>query len=137
VHKVVIDANVWISALLDGKNALSIVDKLGHDQFQLMFAEPLIIELTDVLSRPKFAKIRPGRSEQLIALIREKATLIALENIPKVSRDPKDDVYLACAVASQADFLVSGDDDLLTLKEHQGTKIVTPRQFLETFTSQV
>ena len=135
MHRVVIDTNVWIRALLGSKAALSVVDKLDHDLFQLTLAEPFLIELTDVLSRPKFAKIKTGRSEQLIALLREKATLIALEHVPNVSRDPKDDMFLACALATQATILVSEDKDLLTLKEYQGTKIVTLSQFLELFSS--
>ena len=46
-------------------------------------------------------------------------------------RDPKDDMFLACAAACSADFLVTGDDDLLSIGEYQNTKIVTPSQFVE------
>jgi uncharacterized protein len=50
---------------------------------------------------------------------------------PQVSRDPNDDLIVATAIAAKADHLVTGDNDLLTLGEHQGVRIVTPRQFLD------
>ena len=46
--------------------------------------------------------------------------------VPKVSRDPDDDHVLACAVSAKADRIVSGDNDLLTLKQHRGIAILTP-----------
>jgi uncharacterized protein len=130
VLKAVIDANVWIHALLDGSNSLAIIDKLEHEQFQLVFADQLIEELMNVLSRPKFTRIRPERSEQLFALIHEKAVFVELEHISQISRDPKDDVYLACAALAGCDFLVTGDKDLLVLSQHGYTRIVTPAEFL-------
>lgn len=51
------------------------------------------------------------------------------------SRDPKDDMMLEAAVAGAAEYLVTGDQDLLVLKEFKGTRIVTPREFLDHFGS--
>jgi predicted nucleic acid-binding protein len=51
--------------------------------------------------------------------------------VPAVTRDPSDDQVIACAVAARAEYLVMGDDDMLVLSEHQGIRIVTPRQFLD------
>lgn len=51
--------------------------------------------------------------------------------VPAVTRDPSDDQVIACAVAAQADYLVTGDDDMLVLAEHKGIRILTPRQFLD------
>ena len=55
-------------------------------------------------------------------------------NAPEVSvvtRDPSDDQVIACALAAQADYLVTGDYDMLVLGEHKGVRIVAPRQFLD------
>lgn len=52
-------------------------------------------------------------------------------DVPAVTRDPSDDRVIACAVAARAGYLVTGDDDMLVLGEHQGIRIVTPRQFLD------
>lgn len=51
--------------------------------------------------------------------------------VPSVTRDPSDDQVIACAVAAPADYLVTGDDDMLVIGEHDGIMIVTPRQFLD------
>lgn len=51
--------------------------------------------------------------------------------VPAVTRDPSDDQVVACAVAARADYLVTGDDDMLVLGTHEGIRIVTPRQFLD------
>lgn len=59
---------------------------------------------------------------------------LAAEHFALHSRDPKDDIFLACALAGQCDYLVTGDRDLLDLQGHPGLgqlRIVTPREFLE------
>ena len=66
--------------------------------------------------------------------LKKVAILVRLDVIP-ISRDPKDDVFLACALASRSDFLITGDDDLLVLGEYYGTDIVTPSRFLEILAS--
>ena len=48
-----------------------------------------------------------------------------------VSRDPKDDIFIACAVEGRADYIVTGDADLLVLNEYEGIKILRPRDFIE------
>ena len=133
--RVVVDANIWISALLNSRKALAVVSLLEHDQFELICADALIDELADVLTRPKFSsRINHSRRETLFELIREKARFVALpEVIDEICRDPKDDVYIVCAVVAQAEYLVSGDKDLLVLREHEGVKIVSLITFVELF----
>jgi len=53
--------------------------------------------------------------------------------LPGITRDPKDDAVVACAVEGQAAYVVSGDGDLLTLREVPGIQIVTPKRFVELF----
>lgn len=133
--KVVVDANIWISALLNSNKALEVVRLLEQDQYQLICAEALLSELAEVMDRPKFqAKIQPRRKEDLLELVREKAQFVELPaGIGNVCRDPKDEVYIVCAVVAQADFLVSGDQDLLDLKEHEGVKIISLPTFVQLF----
>lgn len=54
-----------------------------------------------------------------------------LLNVPPVTRDPSDDQVIACAVAARAEYLVTGDDDMLVVAEYQGIRIISPRQFLD------
>ena len=130
--KAVVDTNVWVSALLNPAGApRQIAERFEADQFALICSNALIAELAEVLARPKFArKIQTDQTERFIALIQRKAVLIQLQDVPAVSRDPKDDVFLACATVSDSDYLVSGDLDLLDLQTHRRTKIVRPAEFV-------
>lgn len=130
--KAVIDTNIWVSALLLGSNALAIVDALDANQFTLVLSNELLDELVRVIARPKLSAIIPNkRQERILTLIKEKAVFIKLADIRSVSRDPKDDMFLACALASNADYLVTGDEDLLCLKQHGVTEIISPASFLQ------
>jgi len=110
---------------------------LGADRFQLVCSDEIIDELVRVLRRPKIVTlIAKDHAEAFMGLVHEKALLVELKEIPAVSRDPKDDIYLACAKEADCDLLVSGDKDLRDLKTHGQTTIVSPRQFLEILDSE-
>lgn len=105
---------------------------MAQGSFQPICSAQLVNELIDVLARPKFAsKITDIDAAELVRLLRKAAVFVEPQPISESSRDPKDDVFLACAVAGGADYLVSGDEDLLVVAEIAATKIVTPRQFLQ------
>lgn len=129
---VVIDSNVWVSALLVPGNPRLLINRFENGSFTIIYPRGLIDELQAVLLKPRLAtRIRSNDLENLLQLIEQSGFLIEPESIPSVSRDPKDDIFLACAVASHADFLVTGDKDLLCIGEYHGTRIVTPKEFLE------
>lgn len=134
--KAVIDTNVWISSLLASGPPRAIVQALARNEFTLITADELVDEFVRVASREKFAAlITKENAEVLLLMIEEKAIYTNVSAVPALSRDPKDDVYLACAKAANADYLVTGDRDLLVLKEHSGTRIVTPAEFLDVLTA--
>lgn len=109
---------------------------LENSAFAFFYPKQLIAELRNAPSKPKLAaKITPAQVSRLIDLLERKGVHAEPEHIPPVSRDPKDDVFLACAAACTADFLVTGDDDLLSINEYRGTKIIKPSQFLDILTS--
>jgi len=96
---------------------------------ELCTSEALLKELTATLRR-KF-KIA-AREIPWLAEYRARATLVKPAALPSpVCRDRDDDTVLATAIAAQAVVIVTRDDDLLTLKSHQGIAILKPRQFLE------
>lgn len=130
--KVVIDANVWVSALWSDGKPRRIRERLERGQFRLFFAEELLDECREVLARPKFAKqIDANQVALVLELIRNRATFVDLPAlIPAISRDPSDDKYLVCAATAACDFLVTGDPDLLTVGSFGKTKIVKPAEFL-------
>jgi putative PIN family toxin of toxin-antitoxin system len=137
VLKAVIDSNVLISALLNSAGKpRQVVSSLESSAFTFFYPKQLIAELQNAPSKPKLAaKVTRVQVSRLIDLLERKGVLTEPEQIPPVSRDPKDDVFLACAAACTADFLVTGDDDLLNLQKYGNTRIVTPREFLDILAS--
>ncbi len=130
--KTVIDTNIWVSALLSPGNPREIVYALAANKFVLVCSNELLAELIHVLSRQKFAvTISSHRMQRIIALIWRKAVFVEPSRITAMNRDPKDDVFLACAISSKCQFLVTGDKDLYSLGECQNVKIISSREFLE------
>lgn len=127
----VFDTNVIVSAFLfehsEPGRALDEVLNRG----QILLSEQAAAELTEVLRREKFDRYvsRKRREELLKALIQEAVLVEATERI-EACRDPKDDIYLELAISGQADFIVSGDEDLLVLTPFRGIEVLRPTDFL-------
>ena len=103
----------------------------------MITSEEMLAELEDVLSRPELAsrlRVRGRTVAEVMAKQRVLATLVTPAEIPAPAelRDLKDLPVLRCAISGQAQAIVTGDKDLLLLKECQGIVIVTPRVFLGT-----
>jgi uncharacterized protein len=132
VLKVVIDANVFISALLNPGKPRDVFLALKQDAFRVFYPPQLIKELAKAPSSPKLAgRITVEDVVSLVRLVEHKATMIMVTNPPSISRDIDDNAYLACAANADCDYLVTGDKDLLDLVEHGRTKIVNPAEFLQ------
>lgn len=133
--RIVADTNLVVSAFLWGGVPRQLLDAVREHGITLCTSPALIAELEDVLSRGKFAKrfaLTGLTPALLLDRYRALATLVepAALSAP-VSRDADDDQVLACALAAQADFIASGDGDLLVLKSFQGMPIVTAAQALQ------
>ena len=100
---------------------------------ELIVSAAIVAEITDVLNRPKLRAKFPALTdtvvEQVIDLL-SAAETVNPSDIPAVSRDPKDDIFLACAKAADAHYLVSEDQDLLTLDPYDDVRIVNALDFL-------
>ena len=94
----------------------------------LISSPALLAELAEVMNRPKFQAILARSNtdpEQTLAELRRLVEIIDPPPLPaQVSRDPSDDEVLALAIASQADLIITGDADLLTLGSHAGIPII-------------
>jgi len=135
--RVVIDTNVLISGLFGIKDAPSaqILSAIRTQKF-IMVTCPLILEeIADVINRDRIIKLTKmsvnERSDFIDKLIERSDVTAGRQLSQVVGRDIKDDKFLACAVEGKADYIVTGDEDLLLLKEYEGVKIVAPRKFLE------
>jgi uncharacterized protein len=131
--RLVVDTNVLVSALLAGTSLPAhLIDLWREGRFDLLTAAEQLDELARVTRYPKIReRLAPALAGRLVNELRELAVVV--ENLPAVTvcADPFDNYLLACAAAGGADFLVTGDKhDLLGLKLHEGTRILTVREFL-------
>jgi uncharacterized protein len=136
VVRAVLDANVYISAAIrpEGPPGQIIEGFLRKSAFELVVSPAIVDEVLRGLRYPKVtqyirSEIEPEAWFLGIVLL---ADLVAGDYVlSRVSEDPDDDKYLAAAVDGRATRLVTGDPDLLSVREHAGVRIVTPRAFLE------
>ena len=127
----VVDTNVLISALIGFGNPRKILQAFSQREFLLVTSSELIEEFNLALSKPKIARrITDENREAVNSLIKELARIVEPKESVLLSRDVKDDVVLECALAGDANFIVTGDDDLLVLENFCGIPIITPKIFL-------
>ena len=131
--QVVCDTNVLVSALLGSSTNRKIFEIFKSGQIILIFSKESLVELAEVLGRPKF-KIPPSEIRSLFRLVRKRARIV--RNIKPITmcRDPKDNMILAAAVSGKAAYLVTGDQDILALSNISTVQIVPPAKFLTLLT---
>jgi len=127
--RLVVDANAWISSLLSP----SFHDRLEivfDSKYHLLVSERLFRELDKAILKPYLAKkITPERYAKLVSKLKRSTELVDVHSIVDVCRDPKDNFLLALAADGVADYLITGDADLLVIKQFGKTKIVSLREF--------
>lgn len=127
--RLVLDTNTVLSGLLWQGTPGQLIEAAEAGRIELAASTALLAELQGVLARPKFAAPLAERGVRASDLFDGYAALIVHvtpEAIPRVvPNDPDDDQVLACALAAQADAVVSGDRDLLDLKNFRGIPILT------------
>jgi uncharacterized protein len=136
--RVVIDTNIWISGLLFGGIPSKIILLAQSQQIEIIYSEALLNEIRGVLSYRKFHKRleKTGLSKQkILDTLQKSAVLVEVNPIPSVAslRDEDDLKVLAAAVGGGAIAIVSGDSDLLVIREFQGILIMTAKDFLDRY----
>lgn len=130
--RVVLDTNVLISALaFPGSKPDQILDRIRRGEMAL-FVSPFILSELERVLREKF-RFGNRAARARVSAIRSLARLVhPTEQLTVVTANDDDNRILECALAAQAEFLVTGDaQHLLPLASYRGTKIVTPSQFLD------
>jgi putative PIN family toxin of toxin-antitoxin system len=126
---VVFDTNVLIAAIITEGICSKLLRRARADEFSLISCPFILKELRRILSK----KFRLPRNDMAAAmeLVSETFRQVIEHSlkITHICRDADDDNIIACAVAAKADYLVTGDSDLLKIRSFQGVKIVTPRDF--------
>lgn len=136
-RRVVIDANVFVSATITPAGALGTILTLIDDGVLVpVVTQHLVDEVDEVLSRPKLAKyVKPGVGAAFKDQMRRLAEWHAdVAEPPAVTRDPNDDYLVTLALGAAADAITSGDDDLHAAKD-LGVAVLTPRELLARFES--
>lgn len=127
--KVIFGTNVWISFLI-GKRLANIKQHIVDKNITIVVSEQLLTELKIVTSREKLKKYFPKNSvKELIELLETIAENISIEPTHFINRDPKDNFLLDLIEFSKADYLVTGDKDLLEHNPFKTAQILTPADF--------
>lgn len=133
-----IDTNVLLAGLLWRGPPYALLEQVRSSALTFLSSTELLAELAQVLARPKFDAIlsRSNSSrEQMMVQVRMLAEVTDPPPLAQpICRDPDDDALLALALAAQADMIVSGDDDLLSLANFEGIPILSPVQALRIIT---
>jgi putative PIN family toxin of toxin-antitoxin system len=138
------DTNTFISYLLPSKagGAIEQILEAAFDEaFTLLIAEEVVQEFSAKVASKSYLRERISKEAadelmeavlvvaEIIPGISTRSAAVPVEGFPVVTRDAKDDYLLAYALLGRADYLVTGDDDLLVLGEIEGVKIVPPAEF--------
>ncbi|MBI4328043.1 MAG: putative toxin-antitoxin system toxin component, PIN family [Chloroflexi bacterium] len=134
--KLVIDTNTLVSGTLWSGPPSRLVEALEEKRATLLMSAQLLAEFGDVVGRAKLASrlaVRDVTSSKLVARLARQAEFVSPVPIalPPSLRDAKDLIVLAVASTAKADAIVTGDEDLLTMKAFEGIPILTVREALE------
>jgi len=127
--KVVIDTNLFISSFFGGKPKI-LIDKMIEHSFDFLISQRTFDELSNILSRKKFNFINKEEKQVIISYINHYAIHVEVKSKLDVCRDPHDNMFLELAVDGAADYIISGDADLLSLKKLGGIPIISVTRFL-------
>ncbi len=129
--KVIIDTNIWISYLI-GFQLGGLTELLSTRKIELVLSEHLLTELKEVTKRKKFRRyFGEHEVDELFKLMDILGTNYEVLEYPNICRDVKDNFLLGLIRVSHANFLVTGDQDLLELNPFEGTEIIEANQLLE------
>ena len=129
--KLVLDTNIFISSFFWGGNPRKIMTRIIDGKDSLIISEEILQEVFFVISRPKF-NINHHQVIHFINSIEEIAHHVTISGTVKgVCRDSDDNKILECATLGNADFIISGDSDLLSLKEFQDIPIIKASEYIE------
>lgn len=133
--KLVVDTTTLVSAFFWEGNEAELLRKIEQGKARLYITNEILKEIEDVIKRPKFnevmskANLTPNQIMQKIVSLSH--LVIAPKITIKVCRDEKDNKFLECAESAKADYIVSGDEDLLSLKEYNWILIVNTSKILQ------
>lgn len=134
--RIVIDTNIFVSALLFENSVPFQLVRLAESKGIVLFSEATLGELKQVLSRKKFDKyITVQEREAFFLKLMMTGENVVIHRQIKACRDEKDNKFLELAINGNAHFIVSEDNDLLALNPFENIPIISPNLFLNSFNS--
>lgn len=130
--KIVVDTNVVISGIFFGGNPRKIVEAVADGSVDAYATTEILDEymgIIDYMIEKKQGKLNTNVLSPLFSSLK----LIETETEVEICRDPDDDKFLECAIDAKALYIVSGDNDLLTIKEYEGIQIITAKDFCDKY----
>jgi putative PIN family toxin of toxin-antitoxin system len=129
---IVIDCNWYISASINRKSRRTVYKLISDPSLTVVYSDELLKEYRSVIKRDRFKKIiKLSQANRFIEFLKTKIVKFNVKQVKTVSRDQNDDYLLGLARISAAEYLITGDKDLLVLKSYYNTKILTMNQFIE------
>ncbi|MCD6247955.1 MAG: putative toxin-antitoxin system toxin component, PIN family [Hadesarchaea archaeon] len=131
--RIVVDTNVFISSLIRGGKPRQLIFKIDGVNVKLVSSEPLLKELVSILAKDKIRRYVSRRDvEEFLKYLGKRMVLVEIKSGFKVVKDdPKDDVVLNTAYSAKADYIVSGDKHLTSLRRFKSIKVVTANEMLK------
>lgn|SRR5574343_1800908 len=129
--KIIIDTNLWISFIISNK--ITLLDELLFSKkIKILFSTELLDEIAGTISKPKLKKYFTGNSlEEMLTTLEPFIELIEVKHNLNLCRDPKDNFLLNLAKSGKADYLLTGDNDLLAIERIGKCQIIKINSFLE------
>ena len=128
---VVLDTNILISAMGWEGKPQKILSKCFENKFKLIISPEILEEIRDVLFRKKFNFIDDNKKNEFILLLAELADVKTATHKVDICRDKDDNKFIELALTAKVKYIVSGDNDLLSIKKFKGIKIISAREFLK------
>jgi len=133
-YKIIVDSNIWISFLI-GKNLLGLQNYIDSQKIKIVTCNEQLTELSEVFKKPKLKKyFTKEQISEFFELLDESSDCILISTKSNICRDPKDNYLVSLALDSKADFLITGDKDLLELNKIGETVVLKYADF-DTFIS--
>jgi len=132
--RAVVDTNIVVSGTITrAGHGAQILNAWINGEFLPILSPDILAEIRRVVFSQKVRRhqfLTTAQAEDLLVLLAATAIMVSGREELQVCRDPSDDKFLAAAVEGKAEYVVSGDPDLTTLRAYRGVTIVPPRQFL-------
>lgn len=129
--RLVLDTNWYVSATINRKSRRILYQLLIDEQLEIFYSDELLEEYKNVINRNKFKNlVPPGLVTKFMALVTSRLKKVQTKTTVDLSRDNKDNYLLGLCIDGKADYLITGDADLLVLNQIGETKILTLNEFI-------